>query len=332
MSGSRESHCPLCRHPFLHFPYICHVLHFLLLKMFPVAYKRREREVLEEEKKIGHFSPQFEDFLKTERLHTEKINTCTVVESFDCDSSPNVVMMVPEESCVGKSEDNRNTALDGKKLPENGIENEYCKHISVTDVMCAACKHLLFQPVVLNCGHVYCKTCITASVDDILTCQDCLSLHPGGLPKVCLELDNFLEKQFPNEYALRKEVLQFKHVHHPQEGLTECSRQNESEKQGTKSLRRPIGFDVSTWNELASEANAGVGCDGCGMYPIIGKWYRCKDCVEAIGFDLCERCYNTRSKLPGRFNQKHRPDHNFILVQRNVIFSNIMLLARGRSV
>ncbi|MQM01691.1 hypothetical protein Taro_034448 [Colocasia esculenta] len=56
-----------------------------------------------------------------------------------------------------------------------------------------------------------------------------------------------------------------------------------------------------------------VGCDSCGMYPIVGKRYKCKDCKEKIGFDLCESCYNTRSKLPARFNQQHTPDHTFEL-------------------
>jgi hypothetical protein len=35
------------------------------------------------------------------------------------------------------------------------------------------------------------------------------------------------------------------------------------------------------------------------------------DCQEQVGFDLCDLCYNTKSKLPGRFNQQHTPDHRF---------------------
>ncbi|XP_077250798.1 E3 ubiquitin-protein ligase PRT1-like isoform X2 [Tasmannia lanceolata] len=281
MSCSRESHCPMCRHPFLHFPSICQLLHFLLLKMFTVAYKRREREVIEEEKKHGNFSPQFGDLLTTERLHTEKSKDRTVVEPVDCDTSPDIVTMVHEGSYVEKSEDNGNAVSEGNTIPEN----------------------------------VYCKPCITTSVDEILKCQECQSLHPGGLPKVCLELNDFLEKQFPNEYELRREALQLKQVHNRQESLTECSGQDG--KQGAKSLQWPISYDFSSWDRHAGKINFGVGCDGCGMFPIIGKRYKCKDCVEKIGFDLCEGCYNTQSKLPGRFNQKHIPDHTFVLVQRD---------------
>lgn len=50
------------------------------------------------------------------------------------------------------------------------------------------------------------------------------------------------------------------------------------------------------------------------MYPIIGERYKCKDCKEIIGFDLCGDCYKSCSKLPGRFNQQHTPEHQFKLI------------------
>ncbi|KAK4573967.1 hypothetical protein RGQ29_031771 [Quercus rubra] len=46
MSGLCESRCPICRHPYIHFPTICQMLHLLLLKLYPVAYKRRENQIL----------------------------------------------------------------------------------------------------------------------------------------------------------------------------------------------------------------------------------------------------------------------------------------------
>ncbi|KAG1361856.1 putative E3 ubiquitin-protein ligase PRT1 [Cocos nucifera] len=63
------------------------------------------------------------------------------------------------------------------------------------------------------------------------------------------------------------------------------------------------------------------------MYPMIGKRYRCKDCKEAIGFDLCEACYNTSSKLPGRFNQQHTPDHKFELDDTQLLCRILMFRA-----
>lgn len=50
------------------------------------------------------------------------------------------------------------------------------------------------------------------------------------------------------------------------------------------------------------------------MCPITGNRYKCQDCKEEIGFDLCEGCYNSSSKLPGRFNQHHTDDHKFTMI------------------
>lgn len=61
------------------------------------------------------------------------------------------------------------------------------------------------------------------------------------------------------------------------------------------------------------------------LYPIIGDRYKCVDCEESIGFDLCGDCYNKRSKRPGRFNQKHTLDHTLMLVQYRR-----MLISRGQ--
>lgn len=45
------------------------------------------------------------------------------------------------------------------------------------------------------------------------------------------------------------------------------------------------------------------------MYPIEGDRYRCEECTEKIGFDLCGSCYNNGGSLLGRFNQEHKPNH-----------------------
>jgi hypothetical protein len=55
------------------------------------------------------------------------------------------------------------------------------------------------------------------------------------------------------------------------------------------------------------------------MYPICGKRYRCQDCTELIGFDLCEAWYTSSSNLPGRFNQQHTPDHRMEVVNTELL-------------
>ena len=67
------------------------------------------------------------------------------------------------------------------------------------------------------------------------------------------------------------------------------------------------------------------------MYPIIGKRYKCVDCKEAVGFDLCEDCYSTSSKLPGRFNQRHTPEHRFEVVQSSMFRNIVMRVMGGQS-
>ena len=71
-------------------------------------------------------------------------------------------------------------------------------------------------------------------------------------------------------------------------------------------------------------------CDSSQMFPIIGDRYRCADCTEKMGFDLCGDCYATRSKLPGRFNQQHTSEHKFKLEQSNIMHNIMLRLATAQ--
>ncbi|KAA8543477.1 hypothetical protein F0562_021028 [Nyssa sinensis] len=339
MSGLRESHCPICRHPYHHFPTICQMIHFMLLKMYPIAYKNRETQILEEEKEMGFFSPQFDELLCASHTN-EKLNHLGDLGQFSTrisqdnlstdfsssrDGEPCANMdqleslsffqdngtAISKQFSTGTFEASSTVAVEEKKLPQRT-----CQQVSIADLLCAACKQLLFRPVVLNCGHVYCKSCIIPA-DEVLRCQVCQSSHPRGYPKVCLELDHFLEEKFPKEYALRRGAVQLKQVHLQHESATTCS--TESGKQGDH-FSFPKGDNFFAWlGDHGSKVHFGVGCDYCGMYPIIGDRYKCKDCMVAMGFDLCGDCYNTRSKLPGRFNQQHTPEHRFEVEESNTL-------------
>lgn len=302
-------------------------LHFLLLEIDSVAYRRREKQILDEEKKQNYFSPQFDDHSATEKmsscldsLSSKESSMVEVVDPLDCDTSfHNHVTYVPENSNLPEIEGNGNVALENK-LP-HGCANGNCKEVSINHVLCAGCKQLLVQPLVLNCGHVFCKSCISCPMDGSLRCQVCHSSHPGGFPRVCLELDNFLLEKFPEEYAHRKAALQNKG--HCEQGLLACAMQTEEQHHTTI---WPIKNDFSWWREHGSKVQIHyrVGCDSCGMCPIVGKRYKCLDCKEAIGFDLCEDCHNTSPKTFGRFNQKHTPEHRFQNVQLNAFRNYFM--------
>ncbi|XP_072985958.1 E3 ubiquitin-protein ligase PRT1 isoform X1 [Typha latifolia] len=290
MHGLRASHCPTCRQPYNHFPGICLLLHDLLLKLEPAAYKRREQEVLEEEKHRKIYSPQLVDDMITDRAHSD-------VEESD-----------------GKIEAGITASFQEVHLRKVA---GMASGVSADDLLCSLCKELLYQPAVLNCGHVYCASCLSSFPGESLKCQVCQSLHPGKFPNVCLDLDHFLEERFPIEYASRREKVQLKKAQNNGGGALP------TENQGNKFFHIEDGH--LCLNEDLSDVHFGVGCDSCGMYPIMGKRYRCKDCKEKIGFDLCEACYSSSSKLPGRFNQHHTPDHKFEL-DDSQLFHKIMML------
>jgi len=179
----------------------------------------------------------------------------------------------------------------------------------VTDFHCAACKELLYRPVVLNCGHVFCEVCINNPNDRVPICQVCQSAHPNGCPKVCLLLKQFLEEQFSEKYALRKEnVCSIQ----PSNNAAKLPSISTSPYRSCLSGRRP-------------KVHIGVGCDYCGMFPIIGERYRCKDCKEKMGFDLCGGCYNSSAKRPGRFNQQHTLEHKLENVGQLHLVANLAL-------
>ncbi|KAK6122824.1 hypothetical protein DH2020_043438 [Rehmannia glutinosa] len=305
MDTFQESHCPVCRNSYNHFPRICKLLHVLLLKLYPSTYKRKERQVAEEEKQYGHASPQCDGSLtesqfgdhsiiqeNSKRTFPGEVNTTTIPTTSSSHTITNKANDVVEHS---------NQAL-------------------VTDLQCAVCKNLLCRPVVLNCGHVYCEACIDPH-DSVCKCPVCQSAHPNGFPSVCLVLEHFLEERFPEEYSARKESLRNFQSASPS-GMPQGSTEKQEQVQCS-----PVPTNVcSTWfSDHGAKFHPGVGCDYCGMCPIIGLRYKCKDCVEKIGFDLCEGCYNSSSKLPGRFNQQHTQEHQFVVVRphylRNVILS-----------
>lgn len=335
MNGVKESRCPTCRHPYNHFPNICQMLHFLLCKMYPITYKIRETQILEFEKARDCFSPVLQDPVCASR-NSEKLchpgdagqsflTNTTEYSSFkgssgDGQATANLKELVfsssvegvcknqPKENPFGGLEVTQNHAVEENVMSKG--DNGTHVQVSITDMLCVACKELLFRPIVLNCGHVYCETCVSIPADAKLRCQICLSSHPKGIPKVCLELHHFLETQFPTEYELRKNTI--KQVDSQQE-LPIIRSAEGSRQSGHFSFSSDERFYPS-WVDGTVHVHVGFGCDFCGMYPILGTRYRCKDCVEVIGFDLCGDCYTTRSKLPGRFNQQHTAEHRFDIV------------------
>ena len=157
---------------------------------------------------------------------------------------------------------------------------------------CKACRKLLYKPIAMNCGHLFCQTCVSQGPN---ACPTCGAHHPGSFPQVCVELHQYLEKKFPKEYSKRAAELKNK----KNVGQVERSR-SEDEMRGM--IENPI--------------HPSVGCDGCGMMPILGKRFQCLDC-GLPGYDLCQSCHVRSSNLPGRFNQRHGPSHR--MVEKSIV-------------
>ncbi|KAL5562095.1 hypothetical protein UlMin_031842 [Ulmus minor] len=322
MNGLRESHCPICRNPYNHFPYICQMLHFLLLKMYPLAYKRRELQILEEEKESGNFSPQF-DASSQINQESHPLGYSTREPCADMEQSVSITQVLDNSTSKESIGQNCEVAVTGTVNEWNSSQAQHIenrKQVTVADVLCAGCNQLLFRPVALNCGHLYCESCLVDIGDEMLKCIVCQSSHPKGFPKVCLELNFFLEKQFPQEYAQRKNDVEVKQVN-----LRRASMESSSVRDSK------LGGNPQWLLDPNSKVHVGAGCDFCGVFPIIGDRYKCKDCKERIGFDLCGDCYNSNSKLPGRFNQQHTPEHKFELVPPDKLESFMLRLVAGQN-
>lgn len=290
MSGLRVSHCPICRDPYLHFPTICLQLHFLLKKLYPIAHNKREAQLLNDEQARACFSPQIDE-------PKAKLQSLSV--SDEC-SDPEPL------------EDAKTVNVHENDLPKNGISKD--------DLLCSACKELLVRPVVLNCGHVYCEGCVVDMMDqesEKIKCKECHVCDPRRFPKVCLALEQFLEENFPEEYISRRSGIQ-KTLAHDSKGNFQ-----KYYKEGTSSSDENNNNSLPRWANPACNVHIGVGCDSCGVYPIEGERYRCIDCKEKMGYDLCKDCYETPSKVPGRFNQQHTPDHRLELAQVPQVLVNI---------
>ncbi|CAM8914959.1 unnamed protein product [Rhodiola kirilowii] len=281
MNAIMKSNCPICRHPYNHFPNVCKLLHIAIKTLYPKAYKKREMQIVEEEKKRGYCSPQFP-------------------EDFDNRGCSEAVLEGQKDS---------EASCSGNKIVRE-CRNQTPKNLSSVDFLCPSCKSLLFRPVVLNCGHVHCERCLPNQPNSILKCQVCESPNPNGLPKVCLVLDNLICDQFRELYGQRRESL-LKLSDHGGGGSTSSAIQTSQRTTSTDDC-------ALWWTDRGPKVHIGVGCDYCGMKPILGERYKCLDCTEIIGFDLCETCYARSSILPGRFNQQHRLYHRFEIKQPDI--------------
>lgn len=158
-------------------------------------------------------------------------------------------------------------------------------------INCKICKKMLYKPVAMNCGHLMCQTCAASGPTN--SCRFCGVYHPDAFPQVCVELEQYMEREFPKDYKLRSEEV----------------KSSDKAKMQMKSWRSQPADDPEEIGVTQNPIHQNVGCDGCGMMPILGRRFHCLDCPESCGYDLCQTCQDRGNSLPGRFNQRHGPRH-----------------------
>ena len=78
-------------------------------------------------------------------------------------------------------------------------------------------------------------------------------------------------------------------------------------------------FLYSNWAGLISEMelvpcyHPGVTCNGCGLGPIAGSRFKCKQCND---FDFCERCFHTKRSHKHTFNRIAEPSSAAVFAGR----------------
>ena len=71
--------------------------------------------------------------------------------------------------------------------------------------------------------------------------------------------------------------------------------------------------DPSEHTQPEDHVHFGVGCDGCGVCPIVGERWQCLECQEKMGFDLCGHCYvHHQGKKARAHTHRHRQRHTHI--------------------
>lgn len=341
MNRSKPSQCPVCRRCYIHFPRVCQLLHFFLMKAWPEDYKRKANEIqaLEESTKI--FSPRIlSNPLSPSPSSCDQphltgtlniiLNHCPIFPEVEVTKAEKLLPMTTTLQQQSAAQEQIISFVDhhSEQSTTDSKQHEIASLIAANeltteDLSCICCRKLLYRPVVLNCGEVLCESCCAetrlAHPGSNPTCPSCRSIHPSGPLGVCLALHHYLERAFPPLYSQRKEEIELQSKQCHATPLI-CH------------VAPAVDPDVDDKRCLV---HIGAGCDGCGMFPIVGHRYHCRECGEQVGYDLCGSCYNNATTSNtgsatvdhnnavttsntgsanyhspvGRFNQQHSLEH-----------------------
>ena len=217
---------------------------------------------------------------------------------------------------------------------------------------CEHCGKLVFMPVILNCGHIVClhHDHETSSHE----CPCCKAQYPvigeDRKWRVSMHVWDLIKDAFREECEERaREVSGVVGVDatslliasprtalltSPDDTTTMNDNDNNTVSDSDTIRQQTAGVGpvesrtiqyfaaldaLMDWVQKNNFPHFGVGCDVCGQYPILGKRYKCEDCPESVGFDMCGSCFDRNAEcdnslVVGRFNQKHTPEHRMEFV------------------
>jgi len=164
---------------------------------------------------------------------------------------------------------------------------------------CVVSGEMAYEPCALSSGSIVSAYCVPEDgfkkdPNRLIAC----ALY-GQAPKKSATLEAMIRDKFPKEYSQRASEL-------AKAGIMTKKRES-----------KPLDFDPQSYIHM------GLGCDGCGIWPIRGRAWTSTQCPESVGFHLCEDCYTygyNKRVITGRFNQSHMPNHKMVPVVESGFF------------
>lgn len=170
-----------------------------------------------------------------------------------------------------------------EELPEKNFDEALLEELE-----CVVSRELVYEPCVLSSGSIVSAYCVPEGgfLKDPNRTVGC-ALY-GQAPRKSMAVEAMIKARFPQHYTERALELA---------------------KEGIQSAGQHAN---GTWNELSPALHIfwGLGCDGCGLWPIRGSAWEDAECQDRVGFHLCDQCYQLgfhRRVVTGKFNQTRMP-------------------------
>ena len=339
MSYTSVSKCPLCRSEYTHLPRVSELLHAFLMRAFPDAYREREEETcaFEQEENMesyvvsvggarGRLCSMESVEGATEASGApeamEDAEAASVVlasvdgESFRCDRCDGMLfmpsVMTPCAHCLCG-------ACSGLWRPEGGGGRNPIAR-------CPVCENHLVAPpkmchVLQNFLQTHFAPAMEARIEELERegIPPAAAANPaapagvagvagvaGGAGNGCASCASCASKASPSLAASPPPAPSPSPSPSP-------SPLGDGAAMPLQERVIKILKDPSEHTQPEDHVHFGVGCDGCGVCPIVGERWQCLECQEKMGFDLCGHCYvHHQGKKARAHTHRHRQRHTHI--------------------